>query len=210
VIPFPRGTAKRLPRGSTLTFQIHYTPDGEPRTDLTRMALYFAKEDEPITREAQSVSLHQERFAIPPGVKGHEVRARHEFRQDTIIYGLLPHMHVRGETFRYLLMYPDGSHEPVLSIPRWDFNWQNTYRLAEPLFVPKGAKMMGIATYDNSTDNPANPDPTAMVMFGEQTWDEMMIGYMDVVTATPEERAAWERAHAENVVTPLDAPPPGQ
>lgn len=200
---FPAGTAKRLPRGSTLVFQVHYTPDGEARVDRTRLALYFAKPGQQITREARTVALNSTGFAIPPGVKGHEVRARYRFTEDTILHGFTPHMHLRGESFKYLLLYPDGTSRPMLVIPRYDFNWQTTYRLAEPVFVPKGARMVGLATYDNSSDNPANPDPTRTVYFGEQTNDEMMIGYMDVITATAEERAAWERS-GHGALTPLD------
>lgn len=209
IVPFPRGTAKRLPKGAQLIFQIHYTPDGTARADQTRMGLYFAKPDEQITREARTIALRNTGFTIPPGAKGHEVRARHQFNQDTILYGLTPHMHLRGESFRYLLIYPDGTNRPVLSIPRYDFNWQTCYQLAEPLFVPRGSRMVGLATFDNSADNPANPDPTRAVRFGEQTSDEMMIGYMDVITATPAERAAWEQA-GHGAVTPLDPPANGQ
>jgi hypothetical protein len=203
IVPFPQGSAKKLPRGSQLVFQVHYTPDGQARVDRPRMALYFAKPDEPIVRETQSIAMHNTRFAIPPETKGFEVRARYTFQQDTIIYGLLPHMHLRGESFRYLLMYPDGTHRPVLNVPRYDFNWQTNYQLAEPLFVPKGARMVGIATFDNTSGNPANPDPKRMVGFGEQTQDEMMIGYMDVLAATPEERAAWEKL-GHGAVSPLE------
>ncbi len=192
VEPFPEGTGKWLPRGSTLRFQIHYTPDGEQRTDRVRLALRFARPDEPITRRYQTTALYSVNFAIPPGAAEHEVRARYVFEEDAILTALLPHMHLRGKSFRYLLTYPDGTSRPLLEIPRYDFNWQNTYRLARPLFVPKGSKMLGIATYDNSADNPANPDPTRTVRFGEQTFDEMMIGYMDLLEPTPEDRAVWE------------------
>lgn len=208
VYPFPAGSAKLLPKGSQLVFQVHYTPDGQARTDRPRMGLYFTKPGEQVTREAKSIAMHNVRFAIPPETKGFEVRARYTFHEDTVLYGLLPHMHLRGESFKYLLMYPDGTHRPVLNVPRYDFNWQTNYKLAEPLFIPKGARMVGIATYDNTSTNPANPDPKRMVYFGEQTNDEMMIGYMDVVTATPEERAAWEKA-GHGATTPLEpaAPP---
>jgi hypothetical protein len=118
--------------------------------------------------------------------------------------GLTPHMHLRGKSFDYLLIQPDGTKTHLLSVPRWDFNWQNTYRFKEPLFVPAGSKMVGIASYDNSAKNRANPDPTAKVRFGEQTWDEMMIGYMDTVDALPEEREAWE--HARKTATPTTPP----
>lgn len=193
---FAPGTAKRLPRGSTLRFQIHYTPDGTAREDLTRLGLVFAKQDEKVEREARTVALHNVRFRIPAGAPSHEVRAKYDVKKDLILGGLTPHMHVRGKTFRYLLLYPDGRHEPLLSISAWDFDWQATYRLAKPMLIPAGSKIMGIATYDNSEKNKSNPDPTREVHFGEQTWDEMMIGYLDVVDATPEEKAAWEQSRA--------------
>ncbi len=194
VEPFPEGSGKWLPRGATLRFQIHYTPDGEERRDRPSLALKFAGKDERITRRVQTKALFEVRFAIPPGAKDHVVRAQYDFRQDALLTGLLPHMHLRGKSFRYLLRYPDGTSRALLDIPRYDFNWQNTYRLAEPLYVPKGSRMIGVASYDNSADNPANPDPARVVRFGEQTWDEMMIGYMDLLDPTDADRAAWERA----------------
>jgi mono/diheme cytochrome c family protein len=204
VLPFAQGTARRLPRGTTLVFQVHYTPDGTARDNQVQMALWFAKKDEPIEREARTVALNNTHFQIMPNAKGQEVRARYTFQSDVILYGLTPHMHVRGESFRYLLMMPDGTSRPLLNVPHYDFAWQNTYRLETPMFVPRGAKMVGLATFDNTSGNPANPDPNRTVYFGEQTTDEMMIGYMDTVAATPAERAEWERTQ----VVPLD--PAGQ
>ena len=191
VMPFPAGTAKRLPRGSRIIFQMHYTPNGTPAEDLTRVGLKFA---EPMTvqRELRTESVFSVDFRIPPRAPAHEVRARQRFKEDTLLFGLLPHMHLRGKSFKYVLREPDGREEVLLSIPHYDFNWQNGYRLAEPRFIPKGSLIEGTATYDNSEENPANPDPSRDVGFGEQTWDEMMIGYMDVASATAEERAAWE------------------
>ena len=191
VLPFPPGMAKRLPRGTALIFQIHYTPNGTAAEDRTELALKFAPEGAP-RRELRTVSLFSTDFRIPPHAKAHAVRAERRFKEDTILFGMLPHMHLRGKSFTYVLRHPDGKEEPLLSIPAYDFNWQNTYRLAEPRFIPAGSVVIGTAVYDNSSDNPANPDPARDVGFGEQTWDEMMIGYMDVVTATAEERAAWE------------------
>ena len=188
---FPDGAAKLLPRGSTLVFQLHYTPDGErEHLDLTRLGLRFAEADEPVTRRVRTVALYSTRFAIPPGAKGHEVRARYRFTEDALLVGLLPHMHLRGESFRYLLRTPDGEAAPLLSVPRWDFNWQNLYRMKRPIFVPKGSVALGVATFDNSADNPANPDPTTTVRFGEQTSDEMMIGYLEVLEPTQADRDA--------------------
>jgi hypothetical protein len=193
--PFALGSAKFLPAGARLRFQVHYTPDGEVRTDRVRLALKFAPRGTS-PRRARTVALATTRFAIPAGAADHPVRARYTFERDSMLLGLTPHMHLRGKSFSYLLIYPDGSSKRVLEVPRWDFNWQNTYRFAEPLFVPSGSKMVGVATYDNSAKNPANPNPKRTVRFGEQTWDEMMIGYMDTVDALPAERAAWEQGKA--------------
>lgn len=193
VLPFPPGLAKRLPRGSRLIFQMHYTPNGTPAEDRTELGLRFAPSGE-ARREMRTVSVFETDFRIPPHAAAHEVAAETRFKEDTILYSFLPHMHVRGKSFKYVLRTPDGKEEVLLSVPRYDFNWQNSYRLAEPRFLPAGSKVTGHAFYDNSDQNPANPDPSRDVGFGEQTWDEMMIGYMDVTTATPEERAAWEAA----------------
>ncbi len=195
VLAFPEGTAKWLPQGSVLVFQVHYTPDGEERRDQPKLGLKFVPRER-VEREFVTTSLHTTRFKIPPGAKGHVVEATKRFEHDTVLWGMTPHMHLRGESFRYVVELPDGSRRPLLTVPRYDFDWQTTYRLAEPMFLPAGSVVHGRATYDNSADNPWNPDPTREVRFGEQTHHEMMIGYLEVVTATPAERAAWERARA--------------
>lgn len=189
---YPEGTGKWLPRGATLVFQLHYTPDGEAHQDRARIGLVFADDPAEVKRRIRTRALFDTKFKIPAGAPRYEVRAHYDFERDEVLTALLPHMHLRGRSFRYLLRTPDGRAVPLLDVPRYDFNWQNTYRLAEPLFVPRGSRMIGVATYDNSRKNRANPDPTRAVKFGEQTWDEMMIGYMDLVDATPEDRAAWE------------------
>jgi hypothetical protein len=111
------------------------------------------------------------------------VRSTHTFREDAIVYGLLPHMHYRGKEFTYTVTYPDGRSEVLLHVPRYDFNWQTVYQLAEPLRLPAGARIDCEAHYDNSADNPANPDPTRDVTFGNESYDEMMIGFVDYVVA---------------------------
>lgn len=174
---FPEGTAKFLPRGSSLIFQIHYTATGKEATDQPRMAFRFA-DGEP-EREMQTRGVANVRFRIPPGDPRHEVAATHRFEQDTDVFGFFPHMHLRGTAFRYRLRYPDGREEMLLDIPRYDFNWQLYYRLRDPLVVPAGSVLEVTGWFDNSADNPANPDPKKTVRFGEQTWEEMMIGYFD-------------------------------
>jgi hypothetical protein len=207
---FPEGSAKFIPRGSTLRFQLHYTSNGTKQTDLTRVAFKFLKTKrkkkrrkrgrtkaapfnktpgEP--RRAQTIALASMKLSIPPHAKHHEVTASHTFKKDVLLYGFLPHMHLRGKAFRYDLRTPDGKTQPLLNVPKYDFNWQSNYRLAEPIFVPKGSTVTGLAVFDNSKENRANPDPTRTVPFGEQTWDEMMIGYMDIIEATPKDRSVW-------------------
>jgi len=174
---FPEGTAKFLPRGSTLIFQMHYTPVGKERFDQTKMAFVFADE-EPL-HEVKTRGVAEVRFAIPPGADNHAVTARHRFNHDTTMLSLFPHMHLRGKAFRYELEYPDGEKETLLDISRYDFNWQLLYRFRDPIDVPAGSVLTVTGWFDNSKDNPANPDPNKTVYFGEQTWEEMMIGYFD-------------------------------
>lgn len=172
---FPEGTAKFLPKGASLVFQIHYTPNGKAVEDRPKIGLVLAKgkpRHEVVTRAAATT-----RFEIPPGAANHPVTATYRFRVPARITTFMPHSHVRGKAYRYELIKPDGTSEVVLDVPRYDFNWQYEYRLAKPLDVAAGSRLKVTAWYDNSAANPANPDPRQRVRFGEQTWDEMMIGY---------------------------------
>jgi hypothetical protein len=178
-LAYPDGTAKFLPKGSKLRFQVHYTPNGEACEDRPRVGLFF--NDGPPARELRSRAAFDVRFKIPPGASNHAVHAAVTFRRPGHIHALMPHMHVRGKAFRYELELPGGEKRLLLDVPRYDFNWQLAYRLREPLLVPAGARLRATAWFDNSAANPANPDPTKTVHFGEQTWDEMMIGYFDWV-----------------------------
>jgi len=174
---YPEGVAKKLPAGAWLKFQMHYTPNGAFARDRTEVGFIFA--DGPPVHEMHHNSAMTTKFEIPAGASNYEVRADATFPVDAVLYSFAPHMHLRGKAFRYDLIYPDGRAETILNIPRYDFNWQTAYRLLEPLRIPKGARIECTAWFDNSTDNPANPDPTKRVEFGEQTWDEMMIGYFE-------------------------------
>lgn len=178
----PPGQAKLIPAGSKLVFQMHYTPNGTAQSDLSHVGLKFA---DPQTVQKQ-VGTHQAaepKFFIPPGANNHKVEAWHTFAKDSLILSMFPHMHLRGKAFRYTAVYPDGKQEILLDIPRYDFNWQNGYALAEPLRLPAGSKMHCEAWFDNSAENFANPDPTKGVRWGDQTWEEMMIGYFDMALA---------------------------
>jgi hypothetical protein len=169
------GTAKRIPAGSTLVFQVHYTTNGTPGRDRSRIGLIFAKE--PATREIRTGLIANPLFAIPPGAPSHTVEAEATFGEDVKIWTLHPHMHLRGKDMTYTATYPDGRQEIVLSVPTYDFGWQTDYWLAEPLTLPKGSKLHVVAHFDNSPANRANPDPAATIRWGDQTWEEMMIGF---------------------------------
>jgi peroxiredoxin len=180
---YPEGTAKRIRAGSDLVFQVHYTPMGKIRTDRSSVGFILAKE--PVTRRAITRGIAQQRFRIPPGAEDHEVRSSFKFGEDAHLLSFLPHMHLRGKDFQYKVTFPDGRSEILLSVPAYDFAWQTYYRLSEPMAMPKGTRIDCLAHFDNSANNPANPDPAKEVRWGEQTWEEMMIGYIDYVPDAP-------------------------
>ncbi len=175
---YPEGYAKRLPAGAVLIFQMHYTPNGKERFDRSSVAIRFCRnvpEFEVVTH-----AVVNDRFRIPPGAQAHEVRAELTLAEDTGLVAFFPHMHMRGKDFRYVAHYPDGNEEELL-FSHYDFNWQESYLLADPLPLPAGTRLECIGHFDNSAENPNNPDPKAWVSWGEQTWEEMFIGYYDLV-----------------------------
>lgn len=172
----PEGYAKRIPAGSKLVFQMHYTPNGTLQEDRSAVGLVFA-DPQKVRWQVHTDQAANRRFQIPPGAENYEVQATRTFNQDTLLLALFPHMHLRGKAFRYTAVFPDGTREILLDVPHYDFNWQNTYEFVEPRRMPRGSKLVCQAWYDNSEHNLANPDPTRTVRWGEQTWDEMMIGY---------------------------------
>jgi peroxiredoxin len=176
---FSPGVAKKVPKGALLVFQMHYTPNGVEQTDRSSVGLIFAKE--PPRHEARTRSIAQRFFSIPPGAANHQVLSQSAFKRDVLLLSLLPHMHLRGKDFEYQVVYPDGKREVLLSVPRYDFNWQSNYRLETPLRLPAGSRIECTAHFDNSANNPNNPDPAKRVHWGEQTWEEMMIGFVDYV-----------------------------
>ncbi|MBC7820788.1 MAG: redoxin domain-containing protein [Planctomycetaceae bacterium] len=178
---YPAGMAKLVPAGSKLIFQIHYTPNGKATKDTSRIGLLFADEKSVTHAVMTSEARKSGGLIIPPNADN----SRHEANSpkspvDVQLLNLMPHMHVRGKSFRYELQSADGRKETVLDVPRYDFNWQTSYRLAEPLQVSAGSSMHVVAHYDNSQSNLNNPNPNATVRWGEQTWDEMLIGYFDI------------------------------
>jgi len=168
---FPEGTALRLAPGGLLHLQVHYTANGTAGTDRSKVGLVFAKEAP--GEEMRASQFLNARFTIPPGAVDHEVTTDVTFLQDATIRGLFPHTHVRGKRWSYTLELPDGTKKPLLSVPKYDFNWQTYYMFSEPIAVPKGARIVSTAWYDNSTANKSNPDPTIAVKWGDQTWEEM-------------------------------------
>jgi hypothetical protein len=163
--------------GSTLLFQVHYTTNGTPAVDHSVLGLKIRK-DTPKFR-AFSGSATQFRLSIPPNDPNYEAKATYTFKEDVTLFDLTPHMHLRGKAFKYVLTYPDGRSEELLNVPKYDFNWQLSYILAEPRHIPAGSKMEATAWYDNSANNKFNPDPTKTVRWGEQTFEEMMIGFFN-------------------------------
>lgn len=181
---YPEGMAKKLPKGARLYFQMHYTPNGVATEDRTQIGLRFAKTLP--EHEVQTVGVFPFLLEIPPGASDHVVTAMVPIPWDVKVLAYMPHMHLRGKAFRYEvidLRRKDEAPELLLNVPHFDFNWQTPFRLAEPRPVKGGLGRMlrVLGTFDNSYGNPYNPDPTATVRWGDQTWDEMLIGYLDFI-----------------------------
>ncbi|MGL5096746.1 MAG: hypothetical protein ACRDD1_14220, partial [Planctomycetia bacterium] len=179
------GQAKRLPAGARLVFQMHYTPNGKAQEDLSSVGLVFADPAE-VKHEVATTRAANRKFVIPAGAHQHKVEADFTCQHDLLLLSFFPHMHVRGSSFRYDAVYADGRTEPLLVVPKYDFAWQSGYLLAEPKRLPKGTRVHCVATYDNSAENPNNPDHAAEVRWGDQTWEEMMIGYFNATRADRE------------------------
>jgi hypothetical protein len=178
----PPGMAKRVPAGWRLVFVIHYTTTGTAQSDQTRLGLTFAAPTD-VRREVATRLLYDPALQIPPHAPDHRVEKSWQAPADLLLLAMFPHMHLRGKSFRYEAAYPDGTNETLLFVPHYDFNWQNRYVLAKPKRIPAGTTLRCIAHYDNSTANPANPDPNATVLTGKQSSDEMFNGYFDVALA---------------------------
>jgi hypothetical protein len=168
---FPAGTAVRLAPGSVIELQMHYTATGAATTDRTKVGLFFA--DGPPAQELRPTQFLNGQLSIPAGAADHRVDTSLDFLQDATLWGVFPHTHVRGKRWHYELVLPDGSSRTLLSVPRYDFNWQTYYMFREPVEVPRGARLVSSAWYDNSAANRANPDATVNVRWGDQTWEEM-------------------------------------
>lgn len=185
---YPANAGQFLPKGSTVVFQLHYTATGKEETDQSKLGIHFhdAKPELPI----EVKSAVEQRFRIEPGQADAPATAAYRFASDAILYSMSPHMHLRGSRFAYKAIYPDGTEEVLLSVPSYDFNWQTEYTLAEPKKMPKGTRVVCEGAFDNSPMNPANPDPTQRVRWGDQSWEEMFIGFMTFSALDSGEEAA--------------------
>ena len=172
------GLGKKVKAGSDLVLQIHYTADGKPEKDQTKVGMVFAKEV-PAERSLGLATVNV-LLRIPPGDPNYETHAFVTLPNGGTILSFFPHMHLRGKAFEFKATYPTGESETLLKVDKYDFSWQLSYKLAKPLTVPPGTKIECTGVFDNSQNNPRNPDPAAEVRFGEQSWEEMLVGYFDV------------------------------
>ncbi len=164
---------------------MHYTPTGKEEKDRSMIGLVLYKEDQPPRQTVTTKGIMNHRFRIPAGAPNHLVESSYTLPQDSKVFSFMPHMHLRGKDFKYTAVYPDGRSEILLSVPAYDFNWQNKYKFAEPVLLPKGTRIDCVAHFDNSSGNPANPDPSGDVVWGDQTWEEMMIGWTTFLKDVP-------------------------
>jgi peroxiredoxin/mono/diheme cytochrome c family protein len=205
----PEGLAKKVPAGAKLVFQMHYTPNGKAQSDQTSVALVFAKK--PPRHRVITAPIYSLRFLywcdhIPPGADNYKMESEQTFWHDAHLLDFMPHMHLRGKDFLYEAIYPNGKKETLLSVPRYNFDWQSIYRLAEPLPIPKYTKIHCIAHFDNSANNPNNPDPKRIVFWGYQTWDEMMTGWIDFYfdDENPREDAREDSRHGRRLLPEIN------
>ncbi|MBM3814203.1 MAG: thiol-disulfide isomerase [Acidimicrobiia bacterium] len=175
---WPSGTARLVPAGAILQFQLHYNAAGREATDRTRIGLRFART--PPSRRVVSMRASSPGLVIPPRAADHPAEAATVIRRDVELLGFRPHMHLRGKSFEYRALPPDGRELQLLRVPRYDFNWQPFYYLDQPILLPASTRILCRATFDNSPNNRHNPNPDSYVYWGEQSWEEMMIGYFEV------------------------------
>lgn len=171
--------AKLLPAGWQLVFQMHYTPNGSPQKDRSSVGIKFA-DPAKVKYRVATANAANGTFEIPAGDPDYQVESTRTYGSDVLMLSVFPHMHLRGKDFHYEVIYPDGAKETIMNMPRYDFNWQTSYVFTDAKKLPKGTTLHCTAHFDNSADNPANPDPTQSVRWGPQTWEEMMIGWFDI------------------------------
>ncbi len=177
-IPWGEGRAKFLRQGSDLVFEMHYNTNGKPVTDYSELGIYFLKQ--PPRERVLSVTPADSKFAIPPGDPAFRSNSSATFTSEVKLISMQPHMHLRGKSFRIDALYPDGRGDVLLNVPRYDFNWQTTYFFSQPLTLPAGTRLDCVAHFDNSPNNRYNPDPSETIRWGDQSWEEMAIGFLEV------------------------------
>ena len=196
---FPEGTGVYLPADATIEFQVHYTTNGKASVDESQLGIWIY--EEPPEHQVFSMILLNGRIKIPPYAKAHKEFAEQVIPKDALVYNLLPHAHFRGKASEFSVVYPDGSEEVLLSVPNYDFNWQTTYELAEPKLIPAGSKIVHTTWWDNSAQNPANPDPSIEVTWGEQSWEEMLFGAILMRFLDEEEVAELKAQQAQELAS---------
>jgi hypothetical protein len=204
---WPATMAKLVPAGSDLVFQMHYTTNGKAAADQSRVGIVFSKR--PPRQRVLTLQLTNDHFVIPPAVDDFHVEARGALPNDATLLSFFPHMHLRGKRFEYNLVKrgigeqsrgagPNSASkveiETLLRV-NYHFHWQMSYRLAEPRLLKAGTELQAVAWYDNSPNNPHNPDPNAAVRWGEQTYDEMMVGFFDVAVAADLDKRSYFLRH---------------
>jgi Copper type II ascorbate-dependent monooxygenase, C-terminal domain len=172
------GQARLIKAGSSLVFQMHYSTNGKASRDRTKVGLIFAKR--PASQQIVAMQAAAHWLAIPPGEANYQTSASVTIQEPSLLIGMRPHMHLRGKSFQFRVVYPGGATETVLDVPHYDFNWQPYYYLDTPKPLPRGTRIEAYATFDNSANNPFNPNPAATIFWGPQSWDEMMIGWLDI------------------------------
>ncbi len=175
---FVPGQAKLIPAGSDIVLEVHYMPEGKATTDQSNLGLVLAKEAP--TERVMTLQAGNEKFKIPPGDPNYRVDASYTFRREVTLLGLHPHMHMRGKDMSYRLVFPNGETRSILNVPHYNWHWQLWYNLAKPITLPAGTRVECTAHYDNSANNPENPDPTKTVTWGQQSYDEMMVCFFNV------------------------------
>ncbi len=185
---WPEGMAKFIPAGSDLVFQMHYTTNGTAGSDQTSIGLVFAKQLP--KQRVITLQLNDHALIIPPNTDNFRVEVQGTLPNDATLLSFFPHMHLRGKAFEYDIVHDDGTIQPLLRVNHYHFHWQLSYKLAQPHFLKAGTKLRAVAWYDNSRNNPHNPDPDAMVTWGDQTYNEMMVGFFDV--AVPANMDKWK------------------
>ncbi|HEY0684151.1 MAG TPA: redoxin domain-containing protein [Steroidobacter sp.] len=194
-IVFPENTGVLFPKDADFVFQMHYTPNGQAVTDHSKVGFYFREATDPPKYPLHLTALTDFKFEIPPGAKEHTTVVTRPIQRDMLIYNIMPHSHLRGRAGTMTAVYPDGRQEILLNVPKYDFNWQTVYEYREPRTISAGSKLIWSFTWDNSPQNPGNPDPTKPVRWGDQTFEEMGIGfvrfrYLDETTDKPAKTAS--------------------